>query len=322
MSLPLSLRVDRLGYHLPPRVQTAEELAPQLGVTPRWIRRRTGVVERRIADEDIAVLAARAGRAALGSGPPPTLLLNCGLSPAQLIPDTSVFVQKELGLTGIPSFSVHATCLGFLAALQTAAGLLHAGLHERVLVVAAERGTMCRDLDHPPSAALIGDAAAAAVLTRSEGSSALRAFEMITVPEGAELARLEGFGSRKHPDDPATTPADHRFRMDGPRIYRLTVKLARRLLDRVLAQADLTLDEVDLVVPHQASGPALLLLQRWGIPASKTVNILHRAGNCIAASLPLALAIAHEEGRLKRGDTVLLLGTGAGVSVAAAVLRW
>lgn len=320
-SLPLPLCIARTGYHLPPRVQTAEELAPLLGVEASWIRRRTGVGERRIAEEDLAVLGARAARDALGTGPPPDLVLNCGLSPAQLIPDTSVFFLRELGLSGIPSFSVHATCLGFLAALQTATGLLHAGLYKRILVVAAERGTQCRDLEHPESAALIGDGSAAAVLTR-EGTSALLAFEMRTVPEGASLARIEGFGSRHPPGASDTTPAHNRFRMEGPRIYRLTARVMRELLDRVLAQAGLGLCDVDLIVPHQASGPALALLARWGVPEDKTVNILHQTGNCIAASLPLALAMAAKQRRLARGDTVLLLGTGAGLSVAAAVLRW
>ena len=321
MSLPLPLCIASTGYHLPPRVQTAEELAPLLGVSAEWIRRRTGVGERRIAEEDLGVLGARAARAALGSGSPPDLVLNCGLSPAQLIPDTSVFFLKELGLSGIPSFSIHATCLGFLAALQTATGLLQTGLYQRILVVAAERGTQCRDLSHPESAALIGDAAAAAVLTR-EGASRLRAFEMRTVPEGASLARIEGFGSRHPPDAASTEPIHNRFRMEGPRIYRLTARVMQEVLGRVLAQAGLTLAEVDLIVPHQASGPALALLERWGVPADRTVNILGQAGNCIAASLPLALAMAAEKGRLKRGDTVLLLGTGAGLSVAAAVLDW
>ena len=175
MTHRLPLQVVGLGRYEPPEVETADALAPRLGRSAAWIRSRTGVAERRIARIDVAEMAAIAARGALGDGPPPDLVINCGLSPAQLIPDTSTFISRAMGWSGIPGFSIHATCLGFLVGMHTAAALLHSGAYRRILLVAAERGTQCRDLDDPESGALIGDGAGAAVVatqwTREKQSS-------------------------------------------------------------------------------------------------------------------------------------------------------
>lgn len=319
----LPIRIVGTGCYLPPAIQTAEDLAPLVGRSADWIRRRTGVGERRISQRDVAEMAALAGLDALGDGPPPDLVLNCGLTPAQLIPDTAPFVLQQLGLDGIPAFSIHASCLGFLAGLQTAAAWLAGGAAQRVLVVAAERGSVSRDLSEPESAVLIGDGAGAAVVeAAADGDAGVLAFGMRTFPAGAHLAEFRGAGTRRHPNDPDTTPSDNRFHMNGPRIYKLARGAMAALVQDVLADARLGVDDIDLVVPHQASGPALQALPKMGLPAHKVVDILDQFGNCIAASLPMALAHADAEGRLSRGDRILLLGTGAGVSVGAAVLRW
>ena len=323
MTTGLPLRVLAMGRYEPPEVETADDLAPRLGRSAHWIRSRTGVAERRISRIDVAEMAAIAARDALGDGPPPDLVINCGLSPAQLIPDTSAFVSRAMGWSGIPGFSVHATCLGFLVGLHTAAAFLHAGAYRRILLVAAERGTQCRDLDDPESGALIGDGAAAAVVAADpDGTSALLGYALTTLPEGADLARIRGFGSRHPPDHPDTRPAHHRFQMNGPRIYRLARKAVGPVIERALHEAGVTRDDITLVVPHQASGPALAALPRLGFSADRVVNVVARFGNCISASIPMALSIAESEGRLKRGQLVLLVGTGAGLSVGAAVLRW
>ncbi len=268
-------------------------------------------------------LAAVAARAALG-GVPPDLILNASLTPVQLAPDSSTFVQGALGLEGIASFSIHATCLSFLVALRQAAALVTVGAYRRVLVVSAEQGSVCRDWSHPESAVLIGDGAAAVVVEatpRGEGS-ALLAWDMTTWPSGAALAELRGCGTAHHPNDPSTVPEDNLFRMSGMGIYKKAVRKVARSVDRACAAAGVAPGDLDLVVPHQASRAALATLPRFGLPADRVIDILERYGNCIAASLPMALATAVATGRLQRGMTVMLLGTGAGLSVGTAVLRW
>lgn len=324
MIAPLRIRIAGTGLWLPPRVQTAAELAPLVGRDEAWIRDRTGVTERRISDESMAVMAARAGRLALGKGGPPDLVINASVTPIQLIPDSSVFILKELGYEGISGFSVHATCLSFLVALRQAAALVAVGAYRRVLVVSAEQGSVCRDLNEPESAVLIGDGAAAAVVeaTPKDHNSALLGFMMETFPDGVHLAELRGCGTRRHPNNPETVSTDNLFHMNGPSIYRSALGRVRSQLKALLDSLDLSMADIDLVVPHQASGLALAALPRLGFESDRIVDVIAEYGNCIAASLPMALARADMDGRLSRGDRVLLLGTGAGLSVAGAVIRW
>ena len=319
----MRVQLHRTAIHVPPAVQTADDLAPLVGRSPKWITTRTGVVERRVSSIQMDEMAADAARRVL-DGEPPDLIVNASLTPIQLIPDSSIFVQRALGFEGIPSFSVHATCLSFLVALHQVSALVHAGAYRRVLIVSAEQGSVCRDLSHPESELLIGDGGAAALVgpTPEGETSELLAWDMRTFPSGAHLAELRGCGTAHHPNDPSTVAADNLFRMNGPGIYKKAVLAVGRMVRRVCDKAGLAPGDVDLVVPHQASGPALATLPRFGLPEEKVVGVVDRYGNCIAASLPMALHTAVEEGRLQRGMTVLLMGTGAGLSVGAAILRW
>jgi 3-oxoacyl-[acyl-carrier-protein] synthase-3 len=318
------VKIASTAIYAPPRVETAAELASKIGRSEEWIVTSTGVRERRISEEPIEALASRAARAALQGGAPPDLIVNASTTARQLIPDTSVFIQEQLGLEGIPSFSVHATCLSFLVALHNAAALVAVGAYRRVLIVSAECASLARNLAEPESAALLGDGAAAAVLepTPQGESSELLGFMMTTWPKGAALTELRGLGQRCHPADARTRFEDNLFSMDGPGVFRMARRRVVSLVQQLLSANGLQPSEVDLVVPHQASGPGLDLVPRMGFPAERVVNVIARYGNCVAASIPMALAQADEEGRLRRGDRVLLLGTGAGLSVAGALLRW
>lgn len=319
----LNARIVATGSWVSPRVETSEELSPRIGRSSAWITSRTGVASRHIFTGDPAVQAANAARSALG-GHPPDLIINASLTPRQLIPDTSVFVARELGLDGVPTFSVHATCLSFLVGLQLAATLVHTSVHQRVLVVSSEVASVSRNFDQPESAALLGDGAGAAVVESAppgEGSE-LVAYQMRTFPEGAALTEFRGAGVMHHPNDPATEPGDNLFSMQGARIYRLARRRVGELLQSLWDETGFGPDDIDLVVPHQASGHGLAALPRYGLAPERIVDILADHGNCIAASIPMALAHAHAQGRLSRGDRVLLVGTGAGLSVGGAILRW
>ncbi len=318
----LRVKVVGTGFYAPGHAQTAEELAPQIGRSAEWIHSRTGVAVRRVSDRPMDEMGAEAARQALAGGPPPDLILNASVTPLQLIPDSSVFLQRALGFEGVPSFSIHATCLSFLVALHTAAHFVAAGTYRRVLVVSAEQGTSWRDPNEPESAALIGDGAAAVVLepTPPGEHSALLAFDMRTWSAGADLAEFRGAGTRKPPSHPDTVRADNLFQMRGPRIYKLAYRSLVDLLIPMVASVGRTAETIDWVVPHQMSGPGLEAFVKTGFPREKIVNLIPEYGNCIAASLPMALA--HAAPKFRSGDLLLLAGTGAGVSVAGAVLRW
>ncbi len=250
--------------------------------------------------------------------------MYASLTPMQLIPDSSVFISRELGFDGVPSFSIHATCLSFLVALGNAAAMVETGCYRRVLVVSSEQGSVCRDFSHPESAVLIGDGAAAAVVgpTPDGERSELLGFRLNTFPKGAGMAELRGCGTEHHPNDPATTPEDNLFRMSGPRIYRMAMERLPDAVFGLLDECGVHRDDVDLVIPHQASGPGVAAIARHGFDSDRIVDIIGEFGNCIAASIPMALGLAHAQGRIRRGDLVLVMGTGAGLSVGAALLRW
>jgi 3-oxoacyl-[acyl-carrier-protein] synthase-3 len=318
----MDIQISRVAMYAAPLVETAEDLAPRVGRSADWIIQHTGVHRRHICETSMEAQAAEAARAALGDGPPPDLIINASLTPRQLIPDTSVFIQRELGLSGIPSFSIHATCLSFLVALHNVSALITAGAYRRVLIVSSEIGSICRDFSEPESAVLIGDGAAAAIIEASTGPSRLLAYHMSTWPEGAELTELRGCGVNRHPNAPNATPEDNLFHMNGLGIYKMARRRVAVVLRRLLEQAGMRQSDLRVVIPHQASGPAVAALQRYGFSEEQIIDITGEYGNCIAASIPMALATASAQGRLERGQPIMLLGTGAGLSVGGAILRW
>ena len=324
---PFHVKVTSTGLYAPPRVETAEDLAEKVGKSAAWIRERTGVSRRHVAHEPVERMAASAAAAALaglGSSVPPDLILYASTTPRQLIPDTSVFVQRELGLEGVACHSLHATCLSFLVALHSAAAFVQTGAYRKVLVVSAEIGSAARNFEEAESAVLLGDGAAAAVVepTPPGESSRMLGYLATTLPEAAPFAELRGFGIQRPPHGPETRADDHLFHMNGTRLFRLALVHIGPLLERLFEWTGLAAADIDLVVPHQPSRPGLDLLGYWGFTPDRVVNIVGEYGNCIAASMPMALATAHAEGRLVRGQRVLLVGTGAGMSVGAAILEW
>jgi 3-oxoacyl-[acyl-carrier-protein] synthase-3 len=280
------------------------------------------VKERRLATESMAEMGAHAVRALLTDGPPPDLLVNASLTPIQLIPDSSIFVQRELGFSGIPSFSVHATCLSFLVGLQVVGGLLQSSAYRRVVLVSSEQGSLSRDFSEPESAALIGDGAAAALIEPATDGEGFLGYALKTWPEGYEYAELRGCGTRLRPYSQGSSAEDNLFRMRGTRVWRLALQHVDEILDAAFSQAGMKRDDVDVIIPHQASGPMLEMFGKFGFSDHKVVNVIGEYGNCIAASLPMALDRAIATRRLQRGQTALLYGTGAGLSMAAAILRY
>jgi 3-oxoacyl-[acyl-carrier-protein] synthase-3 len=321
---PLPIQVSSTGLYAPPTVETAEDLAPRLGTSAEWITSKTGVLRRHVANEPVEKMAAAAARQALGDGPPPDLIMYASATPRQLIPDTSVFVERELGLEHVPCHTVHATCLSFLVGLHSAAAFVASGCYERVLVVSSEIGTIGRNFNEPESAALLGDGAAAAIVgpTPAGSGSSLLGYASTMLPKGAHFAEYRGLGVNRPPQDARTGADDYVFHMNGPRLFRLAVVHVGAVLDRLFAQTGLQREDIDLVVPHQPSKPALEALVRCGFPADRVVDVLGEYGNCISAAMPMALATAQADGRLQRGMRVLMIGTGAGVSIGAAILEW
>jgi 3-oxoacyl-[acyl-carrier-protein] synthase-3 len=318
------IKIVSVGMAIPRNVQSSEELAPLIKKSKKWILSHTGVAQRHIAKKPMDMYAAEAAKEAIGNGPPPDLIINASVTPLQLIPDSSVFIQKALGYQRIPSYSIHATCLSFVVALNTAASLISTETYNRILIVSSETGTPWRNMKESESAALFGDGAAAAVVERTpeKEQSAILGWKMATWPDAADLTEFRGGGTRRPPGDPKTKTEDNLFHMEGPKVYKIARLRVSKVLNDLMKETGIRIEEIDHVVPHQASGPALASAVSYGIEPHKVVNIIADYGNCIAASIPIALAVALRQRRIQRGDIVLIGGTGAGLSIAFMIVRW
>jgi len=250
------------------------------------------------------------------------LIVGASTAPQQAIPCTAAFVQRELGLAEGASFcfDVNATCLSFLVALQTVSHLIAAGRCRCALIVSSEITSRSLNPAEPESAGLFGDAAAAAVIVASESgeASSIGTSLFETHSSGADLTELRGCGTRHHPNDPATDSSMNLFHMDGPAVLTAASRLFDAFLIRFLLESGRAPRDFDAVVPHQASRAALRLLStRYGFAREQVITNIEKRGNCVAASIPLALAEAVHDGRLQRGQRLLLAGTGAGLTLGA-----
>ncbi|MEZ6003608.1 MAG: ketoacyl-ACP synthase III [Planctomycetota bacterium] len=327
---PLPVRIAGVGRYLPSQVVDSQRVADLCGCDGPWLERITGVGQRRWvsgdAGEGNAAMGAAAAQEALQAAGWQAEDVDCLIYAAgtvqQLIPDTSVYVLRALGLAdrGIVAHSVHSTCLSFVTGLETAAARIATGLSRRVLVVSSEITSGGLDFRDPESAGLFGDGAAAVALQASEpGQMArLESTHFETYASGAEWTTLKGCGTRRPPNDPQTRREDNLFAMDGPEVLRFTLRKAPRFLRRLLG--DLDRDSIDCIIPHQTSKAGLDALERLGMAGDRIVRILPTLGNCVAASIPLALYEAVQSGRLQRGQRALLVGTSAGLTLGGAVL--
>lgn len=328
---PTPLRIAGTGQYLPERRVTSDEVDQLTGMPSGWTQRHTGVTERRYAaHETTAGMGAAAlrdafSRASWGEGVP-DLLLNAGCGPHQPIPCTASIIAAELGWNGVACFDVNATCLGFVAALQVAAGLIAAGTHKRIAIVCSEVASGGLNWKQAEAAGLMGDGAAAVLLERDEtGGAVLLRTSLETWPEGVSLTEIRGGGTTLHPQQhvPGMNTDEYLFHMDGPSVFRLAAEKMEPFVSRLVGKDAGRWSSVDWVVPHQASLPAVRhLRRRLGIPSEKLIETIQHQGNAIAASIPLALHEGIVSGRIQRGQTILLLGTSAGFSIGGALLRY
>ncbi|HEY5155904.1 MAG TPA: beta-ketoacyl-ACP synthase III [Acidimicrobiales bacterium] len=303
------LRLTGWGAALPDKVVTNADLEATLDTNDAWITERTGIRERRIGSTTSA-LAIEAGRVALArAGVAPAevgMVVVATCTPDQTMPATAATVQDALGIRG-GAMDLNAVCAGFVYGLVTAAGMLATGI-DRLVLIGADTMSTIVDWDDRSTAILFADGAGAVVLEATDGPGDLIAYD------------LENDGSARH-----LLQADLGgfIQMEGREVFRRAVRSTVDSAQRTLLAAGVTPDEVTLFVPHQANIRIVdAVCSRLGIPVERSVITLDRHGNTSAASIPLALAEAADEGRLQPGDLVLLAGFGAGMSVASALLRW
>ena len=310
-----------VGSALPKRKVTNEELAERVDTSDQWIVERTGIRSRYIAadGETTASLATDAARRALEhAGIDATdiqLIVLATATPDQTFPSSATKVQAALGIADCIAFDVHAVCTGFLYALTVADSMLRSGSANKALVIGAETFSRILDWEDRTTCVLFGDGAGALVLGAEETDSGILATKLHADGRHNDLLFVDG--------GPSTTGTVGKLRMKGREVFRHAVVNLAGVLNEVLAEAGLSSADVDWVVPHQANARILdATAKKLGLPSEKVVVTVGEHANTSAASVPLAFDTAVRDGRIQRGDIVVLEAMGGGFTWGAAALRY
>ncbi len=310
------------GSCVPPGVLTNHDLEGVMETTDEWITTRTGIKERRITHtetSDMAVVAGARAIAAAGLEPDDIdLLLVATCTPDRIIPSAASFVQTKLGTMNAACLDVNAACSGFVYGLSVANGMIATGAASKVLLIGAEKLSMLLDMDDRSTGVLFGDGAGAVVLEPAEGDEGVLALNLGTDGGLANALTVTGFGTERVED----LAEQFHLVMDGREVFRNAVVQMGESAAKAVADAGLELDDVDLLIPHQANTRIIdATARRMDLPSEKVFVNIASYGNTSAASIPIALTEAFEMGRLQPGDHVVFVAFGGGLTWGAACLR-
>jgi 3-oxoacyl-[acyl-carrier-protein] synthase-3 len=329
LSSPPFAAITGWGMAVPRRIVTNEELAQRIDTSDEWIRSRTGIAQRHVAepDEFTSVLATRAGKAALErAGVEPAsvetvIVATC--TPDRTFPATACTVQANLGIHRAGAFDVAAACSGFVYGMSVATALVKSGMSRSVLLIAADIFTHFIDWNDRNTCVLFGDGAGAVLLQATNEPRGLLASNIGAWGEGETLMAVDAGGTRQPATGELLEAGKQYVYMNGREIFKHAVRGMAESSERAVADAGVTLDDVALVVPHQANVRIIeAVAKRLELPMERFYVNLDRYGNTSAASVPIALVEAEQQGRVKPGDLVLLTAFGGGLTWGSALLRW
>jgi 3-oxoacyl-[acyl-carrier-protein] synthase III len=321
------------GSYLPEKILTNDDLSKIVETSDEWITTRTGIKERHIAAEDQATsdLASEAARRAMTSAGVTAeeidLIVVATVTPDMFFPSTACIVQRKIGATNAVCFDISAACSGFLYALQVARHFLNAGSRTTALVIGAEKLSSLVNWEDRNTCVLFGDGAGAVVIravdTDTEAPGRVLSTVMGSDGNLTDLLKVPGGGSALPitPENAASRP--NTIHMEGRETFKHAVTRMCQASEQALEMAGLTKEDIDLVIPHQANARIIsVIADRLGVPPEKTFINLDKYGNTSAATIPIALDEAQRQGRLKKGDIVLLVAFGGGFTWASSVVRW
>lgn len=317
-----------VGHYAPERVLTNAELERMLDTTDEWIVTRTGMRERHVGrdDETTSEMGLAAARMALESAGLEAQSLDCivfaTVTPDYVFPATACILGSKLGIAGKAAFDIEIACSGFIYGLTVAAGLIRSGVYRRVLLVGAEKLSSIMNYGDRSTAVLFGDGAGAVVLEAASEDSFLAA--VLGADGGEPSALYVPVGGTAHPitaDD--VVAKRNTIHQNGREVFRFAVTKMIEASDAALAKAGLTYADVDFLIPHQANRRIIdAAAKHMDIPSEKLVVNIDRYGNTSAASIPIALSETVAAGRLQRGDVIVFVGFGGGLSWGAVVWKW
>jgi len=330
LTKPIRAKISALGTYVPPRLLTNADLEKMVDTTNEWIMTRVGIRERHVVDKgvatsDLAVEAAKQALAQGGRAPTDIDAIIVGtVTPDMLFPSTACLVQHKLGAKGAWGFDLSAACSAFIYSLQVGAQFIAGGLHKRVLVIGADVMSSIIDYTDRATCVIFGDGAGAALLEPAEDDS-VGLIDYIHEVDGSGGCYLymPGGGSL-HPSTRQTVDQKmHYVHQDGQQVFKFAVRKQTELCQKLLERNGLKGSDIDAFIPHQANLRIIsATADRLGLrPESVIVNI-ERYGNTTAGTIPLAMGTALEEGKLKKGNLVMLASVGAGFTIGATLLRW
>ncbi len=325
-------KISSLGTFVPPGILTNEQLSKMVDTNDTWIRERTGITERHIADPSVATsdMAIAAAKIALERrGIKPTdigVIILCSVTPDTMFPSTACIIQNALGATGAWGFDLSAACSGLLYGLTVGSQLVASGAHKYVLVLGAD--TMSRIIDYTDRSTciLFGDGGGAFLLEPSqdvekEGGYIGHLNEIDG--SGAPFLNMPAGGSRMPPSAETVAKRLHYVKQEGQAVFKYAVKKMADLSEALLAKHGVSPADVKILIPHQANRRIITACaERLGMPLDRVMINLDKYGNTTAATIPLATEQAIQEGRLKKGDLVLFAAVGAGYTAGASLWRW
>jgi 3-oxoacyl-[acyl-carrier-protein] synthase III len=323
-------KISALGTFVPPRLLTNEDLEKMVDTNHQWIMDRTGIRERHIVDKgvatsDLAVEAAKKALAERGLLPADVeVIIVATVTPDMFFPSTACLVQHKLGVKGIWGFDLSAACSAFLFALQTGTQFIATGVHKKVMVIGADVMSSIIDYKDRATCVIFGDGAGAVILEAAEDDS-VGIIDFVHEIDGSGACSLymPGGGSLNPTTHETVDKNMHVVHQDGQAVFKYAVKKMAELCENILERNGLKGNDIKAFIPHQANKRIITATaDRVGLdPASVIINI-DRFGNTTAATIPLAMQTAREEGKLHKGDLVLLASVGAGFTVGATLLRW
>jgi len=325
----LRAKITALGTYVPPRVLTNHDFEKMVETSDEWILTRTGIRERHIVEKGVATsdLALEAAKCALAergiaAGEIESIVVAT-VTPDMLFPSTACIVQHKLGVKGVWGFDLSAACSAFVYALQVGAQFILSGTHKKVLVIGADVMSSILDYTDRATCILFGDGAGAVVLEPSEDDNGILDFEHEIDGSGACSLYMPGGGSL-HPSSQETVEKKMHFvHQDGQAVFKYAVRKMGEVCETLLARNGIGAQDIDCFIPHQANQRIIrATAERLGLKPEKVIINIDRYGNTTAGTIPLAMQTAREEGRLKKGDLVLLASVGAGFTVGATLLRW
>jgi 3-oxoacyl-[acyl-carrier-protein] synthase-3 len=315
--------ITGLGCNVPDKVVTNDDLSRMVDTNDEWIVSRTGIRERRFATDDealtdVALPAARRALADAGvTAAELDLIIVATVTPDMTFPASAALIADSLGAHDAAAYDLSAGCTGFMYAVAQAYGMVASGLVERALVVGGDVLSKLMDWNDRSTLVLFGDGAGAVVLERSTKGGGFLGFELGAEGAGGIHLWHPGSGSRKFPDDASF------LRMNGREVFKFATRVLVSSAEKVLTECGKTVEDVDLYVPHQANVRIIdHATKKLGFPREKVVVNVDRYGNTSSGSIPLALADAAADGRLKPGELVLMTGMGAGLTWGSALIEW